>query len=304
MLTLGALQQKVAQNLQITSSQFYREVQITNFINHTYQRIWDEAVWPSTQLPVDLTILAGADLLTLPKQYDFIIRPYNRTTGYGGSLLDGASYGDQNLTVKIGLVRLGSFQLTPKGVGSVEAQPASPSLIYIRSSSAADSGIEVAIKGTDANGEIQTEAIISNGTTNVASALTYTTVENVAKMQTPTAGNFIVTDGAAATIARISSWEQSPKYRSYIVSDVATTDTDVTALVKKSFVPFLSTFDVAAFDCDNALENGATARGWAEHRQSEKAGYYENLFQNDMAVLMGREKSQHVPDLMLPMGRF
>jgi len=98
----------------------------------------------------------------------------------------------------------------------VQTQPASPGTVTVVSDSASDgTSFFIRIQGLDANGVWISEQVTMNGTTNVTTTASFTTVEQVAKSQNSGnewTGQVTVSDASANVLTRIPKAVTSPNH--------------------------------------------------------------------------------------------
>ena len=105
----------------------------------------------------------------------------------------------------------------PYGTYGVQKQPAAAGVISFASSSTADDGSNfiVVISGFDSDGHMVRQEITMDGTTNVDSTVSFTTIERIVKA--PASGNVFsgtitVQDSGNNDLAVIPTWWESPDY--------------------------------------------------------------------------------------------
>lgn len=101
------------------------------------------------------------------------------------------------------------------GAFGVQTQPTAGTITVVSSSASDDSDFFIRIQGTDSNGTWQSEQVTMNGTTDVTTTASFSTIEQIAK--SANSGNtwtgiVTVSDSAASVLTRIPQATTSPTH--------------------------------------------------------------------------------------------
>ena len=287
---------------------------LNGYLNSRYKNIYESHEYSKTVDNFNIQVEASAYEFTLPKYIGLVLRIVDQGAQCNGEtlyLIDPAAYSDKVIAIR-NLFRtfLEWEEDTPVGtnlgVSNVLAQPSAASTLTVVSSSTADAStgaVTVFLRGMSAAHEVISESLTTNGLTPVTSANSYLYVNAVTKTG-PSVGVITIAQTGGATIATINTWEVSPEYQR-IKLEVAPTNPSVyTVTAQKAFVPMLNYADVPAFDCCEAIVNGATQDAFIEQKQSEDAQYYGGKWADDMKNFEKKyiEMTGNA-NLMLPCGR-
>lgn len=284
MKTFGQLQNEVARNLSATNST-YKDTQVRDFLNAAYQDIWERAEWPSLMSTATVTVAANANTFVLGKKQYVAVRVYQGST-YNLIQRSLSDHMDETFDASTGTT---GDDVTHLGDVGVLVDLSSSQIPKVKSSSASDTTQVVFLKGTTSTGAVVGETVTLSGTSPVAFANTYTSIESVSKGAN-TVGVITLTDNAGTTtLATIDPQETSPRYGKYRLGTTPATSTDYTVVQRRRFLPFLHTYDTPFMEMDEALRLGAEWRGWREARQFDVANLTRAMFVEELDRLVSRE---------------
>jgi hypothetical protein len=306
--TMGMMISRVATNLGILNTSAYATTQIPRFLQQVYEKIWNEDQWNDLVGQTYLaTIAPNARSFVLPKKYSAVLKAYNDATGVPISIRDFPTFGDDAFTIDTVVFNINDFSSMARAASQgVLVQPSTPQVVKILSAAANDKGVSIRITGRDANGEVIAETILtnaSNGTTPVASTNSYASITSISKTLIPSLGVISVTDNSGNQLGTIGQWEVTPEYRVYQLNGTTLNNATIQCIVRLAFVPMTNTFDVPLMNCCEALEDGATAEGFRESKDFEKAAFYDAKFVDDMGKLRTKEFEEEGMMTALPMMR-
>lgn len=302
MLSFGEIINRVCAKVQILPTDKYATETIPRFIQDAYREIWESEDWDEIKADdFQITVQGNTNQFILAKQYGPIQRAFNNDTGLPLKIVDRSSYSDRAYNVGnryLTAVQMDSVtRLTPS---AVLTQLTSNQKVKVKSSSATDTTPVIWIRGIDSNGERVSEAITLTGTTPVASANTYASIEAWSKTARPTAGFISLTDNTGNTIATLGTWDTTACYQRYQINGIAATAVVFNLTCKKSFIPFENYFDYAFTEMDMPLIRKATALAWEEHRQLELAAAEDARGERSLDKVRSRELNQDNCTLFVP----
>lgn len=307
MLTVGQIALRMCDRLEIQPSSVYAQTKLFGFIQEAYKEIWDSEVW--SELVGDdfnFNLPASSNIFTLDKTHGPILRAYNENTGQPIKLRDRSSFSDTAYEVGAqftqDIVQDSITQLSPS---PVLTQLATAQNINVVSSSTVDAtalAYQIFVQGM-VGGQLTNEVLTLNGTTNVLSANTYTSIVKWSKNQLPTNGTISLLDNSANTLATLGPWETTPLYLRYQIDGTQAFQAGLTLTCKKPFVPFQNNFDYPFMEMDALLIRESLAIAWEEHNKLEMAAQVKQTANTAMTKLVDREMNQDDVVLFLPQYR-
>jgi hypothetical protein len=259
-----------------TTSSF--ALKIGKFLNFRYRDFMRRYPWKQAEGTTTITTVANQATYPLPWDFGETIYIWDNTNKK--ALYEKPEQGAQNDTNLVG----NPDYFSVKEVGLLD-QPYTSSTINIVSSSASDTTQTIFIRGRNSAGTEITETKTLNGTTNVTSANSYASVQQLSKSAT-SVGSVTITSNAGNSLAVIGPGQLQARYRIAHFYYIPTTTTSLVVRYKKVFLPMVNDYDYPIIDCADELMFGAQADAWRAKRQFSKSAaleaQYEELVQRRM----------------------
>lgn len=266
MLSFREIYTQVGRFVQDTSSG--RATKIKDRINARYRIAANRHNWSELDRRATVTLTAGADTVTMPKDVDLIYLILQNATP---QVLANES--------RVNMYRRHGTTITQQdkpleyadaGTTGARNQPTSASVITVVSSSASDTSIIVRVQGF-VSGELLTEAITLTGTTPVAGTNTFTEIVRVSKDDATVGVITFTSNAAAVTNATLGPREFTAVYRKIQLYRVPNAADTITILYKMRVPRLVNDEDVPILPIEDYLIHGAYADMLREQRQFSKA---------------------------------
>lgn len=283
----GLICNEAAREIQGKIGGSYQTALLFPLLNEEYEYTQNFHDWPGL-LRADSAAVAEDDTeFVLPAKYKKLVQTYQPSDQQspGLSIYDSLDTAEAAL---VSILRGGTSMYLPvpgnafysafKGEQCVKAQPSSAATCNVVSDSASDTSKKVLLQGEDTNGNYISEVVTANGTTPVASTLSFLRFTNVSK-ETTTTGNISVTNTAGTvTYCTIAPWARRAYYATYQMGAAATAAATIYFVAKLRFRPFLDNIEPPFMDGIAAsLKFGTCARAMLEKRENAYAQDYFSM---------------------------
>ena len=291
---LRRLADEAAKRVQVKVGQPYELNAVIPFVNNSYEYAWNAFDWSSLCQIGNSILPAGSDRFVLPKQFTRLYATFPN-----GESVQQASV----KSLRMGKIRW--FNDTTQLLGDlafdgeecVHTQPATPGLLYIKSSSASDTACEVRIEGELA-GEYIAQTISTNGTTRVATNVQFDRITGVSKGKLGTGGYFTLSNvDGSIEYATISSWESCPYYSVYLLGETTAAAQTIYFHAKRRFIPMLNDLSVPFMDgIGQALVDGAVFLAYCEFQKLDSASGFMSLMNNRLRDIYASTEIEPMDD--------
>lgn len=286
--TLSVMKTMVGNNIQDTSVSFLGMVGF--WIQDRYKEVKRRLnLQQTTTTDYTITLVSGTSDYVLPADFRKEVLVINNTSNLVLKRIDDQglirnTYSYFDLIAPIDVVQPVYLQYYCVFDRDVMAQPTSSSVISVRGTDVADSGV-VTIRGLNSSGMHDYEEISLNGTSTVAGSISFIKIISVSKSAETFGSTIVTSNSGAVTIAYLS--KESLESRVKIIRFISTpTSSDVIRIdYVQEEMPMTLDGDYPIMDCSDVLEAGATADGWRYKRQFSKAQVFEQIFEKRLANL-------------------
>ena len=263
-------------------------------LNRVYEKIYSIYPWDNVKL-FDVTVSQAANTgeVVLPSNVDII-----RAFRIGVDVLKPAHEIRVNEFAPDLLV---NGDGTPAGYmylpdAPVAAQPVAASLITLVSSSTADAGttfpvhIEGVVSAVDDEEEIDL-----NGTTNVTTTKSFTSIRKIVKPLTT--GRITVSDAVPATLGTIAPWDLQGEYKRVQLVPAPDEAKTITIQCTRRFERLVSNNDASVIpEADGVLVDLVVAELLEAEEQEERAQYYRNKANETLEILRVKDLENQSQD--------
>lgn len=277
----GSMKTDVGEFVGDTTSSFL--LKIGKYLNFRYRDILRRYQWKHIFGTTTISTVANQATYPLPWDFGELIYVWDNTNKI--TLYEAKESGEQNDTALVGNPQYFSIKES-----TVYNQPTAASIVTLVSSSASDTTQTVFVKGTNSAGHVITEELTINGTTNVTSSASFTTVLQVSKSAT-SVGNFtLTTNSGAVTIAVIGPNQLQARYRVLHLFHIPSAAWSLVVRYKKLILPMVNAYDYPVMDIADELICGAQADAWRAKRQFAKAASLEAMYEGMVQSRMFQEE--------------
>ena len=251
-------------------------LKIGKYLNFRYRDVLRRYPWRDLFATTTITTVASQATYALPWDFGEVVYIWDNTNKK--KLWESPEAGQQNDTSLTG-----SSDYFSVKESSCKSQPTSASAVVVVSDSASDTTQTVFIKGTNSNGDVISETVTINGTTNVTSTKTYTTVTQISKSAT-SVGSFTATSNSGAvTLAVLGPSQLQARYRIAHFYYIPSAVVSLVVRYKRLVLPLVNDYDYPIIDIADEMMFGAQADAWRAKRQFSKAAALEVQYEDLIA---------------------
>jgi hypothetical protein len=285
------LQNQVLRNLDEVEDTGTTRDLVKDTLNQMHQQrctefLWPFMLWGRTET---ITTVAGQRVYSLHQEFERPLFIRNNTRQCLLREVPNANIEEGALTDNA-LGTAYSFSLW--GMSPVPSQPSAATGLRIRSSDAGDTGADftVRIRGVLSSGDVVTETLTANGTTNVSSGeTTYVEILNVTKT-TPWTGAMILETSGGTQLLLLRSNETSRYYRQLHLLDIPTAAETIKYRFYRKPLVMINDYDVPDLPSPhgrilvwdtlvhmasyNKIGNGERINIWREQREKAEEALY------------------------------